>query len=31
MEAITGSDFERAKNNGKFKKVDFLNSFFTGY
>lgn len=31
MEAITGSDFERAKQNGKFNDVDFLESMFTGY
>lgn len=31
MEAITGSDFESARKNGKFKDVDFLESFFTGY
>ena len=24
MEAITGSDFERARKNGKFEEVDFL-------
>jgi hypothetical protein len=31
MEAITGSEFERLKNKGKFAGVDFLESFFTGY
>jgi hypothetical protein len=31
MEAIKDSDFERAKKNGKFKDVDFLESLFTGY
>ena len=31
MEAITGSEFERVKKNGKFEGVDFLKSFFTGY
>ena len=31
MEAITGSEFERVKKNGKFKDVDFLKSLFTGY
>ena len=31
MEAITGSEFEEARKNGKFKKIDFLESFFTGY
>ena len=31
MEAITGSDFERARKNGKFEEVDFLESLFTGY
>lgn len=31
MEAITGKDFENARQYGKFKGVDFLNSFFTGY
>jgi hypothetical protein len=31
MEAITGSKFERVRKNGKFKKVDFLESLFTGY
>ena len=31
MEAITGSEFERVKSKGKFKGVDFLESFFTGY
>lgn len=31
MEAVRGSDFEKARKNGKFKKVDFLNSIFTGY
>lgn len=31
MEAITGSEFERVRKNGKFKKVDFLESLFTGY
>lgn len=31
MEAITGSEFERVKKLGKFKDVDFLESFFTGY
>ena len=31
MEAITGSEFERVKKNGKFKDIDFLESLFTGY
>ena len=31
MEAITGSEFERVKKNGKFKDIDFLKSLFTGY
>lgn len=31
MEAITGSEFERVRKNGKFKDVDFLESLFTGY
>ena len=31
MEAITGSEFERVRKNGKFKNVDFLESLFTGY
>lgn len=31
MEAITGSEFERVRKNGKFRDVDFLESLFTGY
>ena len=31
MEAITGSDFEHAKQYGKFQNIDFLESLFTGY
>lgn len=31
MEAVTGSDFERAYSKGKFKGIDFLESLFTGY
>jgi hypothetical protein len=31
MEAITGSQFEKVRENGKFKEVDFLESLFTGY
>ena len=31
MEAITGSEFEKVREHGKFKKVDFLESLFTGY
>ena len=31
MEAITGSDFEKARQKGKFKDIDFLESLFTGY
>lgn len=31
MEAIKDSNFERARKNGKFKDVDFLESLFTGY
>ena len=31
MEAITDSDFEKARANGKFKDIDFLESMFKGY
>lgn len=31
MESIRDSEFERARINGKFKDVDFLESLFTGY
>ena len=31
MEAVTGSEFEEARKNGKFADVDFLESLFTGY
>lgn len=31
MEAITNQDFINARKNGKFEKIDFLESFFTGY
>lgn len=31
MEAIRDSDFKRARINGKFEGVDFLESLFTGY
>ena len=30
MEAVTGSEFERVREKGKFKDVDFLESLFTG-
>lgn len=31
FEAVTGNDFKKAYSKGKFKGVDFLESFFTGY
>jgi hypothetical protein len=31
MEPITGSEFEKVRQKGKFKDVDFLESLFTGY
>lgn len=31
MEAITGSEFEKVREKGKFQDVDFLESLFTGY
>ena len=31
LEAITGSEFERLHEKGKFQDVDFLESIFTGY
>ena len=31
FEAIYGSDFEKSRQNGKFKEIDFLESLFTGY
>lgn len=31
FEAIRGEDFEKARQNGKFEDVDFLESLFTGY
>lgn len=31
FEPITGSDFERVRKKGKFSKIDFLESLFTGY
>lgn len=31
MEGVRDSEFERARKNGKFKNVDFLESMFTGY
>lgn len=31
MEKFSDSEFERMRNNGKFKDVDFLESLFTGY
>ncbi len=31
MEPFKDSDFERVKQNGKFKDIDFLESLFTGY
>jgi len=31
LEAIKGSEFERARKNGKFRDIDFLESLFTGY
>lgn len=31
MDKTDGSEFERARKNGKFKDVDFLESLFTGY
>lgn len=31
MESIRDSDFERARKNGKFKDIDFLETLFTGY
>jgi hypothetical protein len=31
MEGTRDSEFERARKNGKFRDVDFLESLFTGY
>lgn len=31
MEAIRDEDFKQARKNGKFKKIDFIESLFTGY
>lgn len=31
MEVFSGKDFENVRKKGKFKDVDFLESFFTGY
>lgn len=31
MNKLQGSEFERARQNGKFQDVDFLESLFTGY
>ena len=31
MEAVTGSEFEKAREHGKFRNIDFLESLFTGY
>ena len=31
MEAVRDDDFIKARNNGKFENIDFLNSLFTGY
>lgn len=31
MEAFKGSEFERVRKLGKFKKIDFLESLFTGF
>ena len=31
MEAVRDQDFYEARKNGKFKKVDFIESLFTGY
>lgn len=31
MEAVKGTEFEKARQNGKYKNVDFLESLFTGY
>jgi hypothetical protein len=31
MEAITGSEFKKVREKGKFQDVDFLESLFTGY
>ena len=31
MEAISGSDFEDARQHGKFEDIDFLESLFKGY
>ena len=31
MEAFTGSQFTEARQRGKFQKIDFLESMFTGY
>lgn len=31
MRRISGNDFSKARKNGKFKEVDFLESYFSGY
>lgn len=31
MRRITGDKFSKARRNGKFKEIDFLESFFTGH
>ena len=31
MEAVKGTEFEKARQNGKYKNIDFLESLFTGY
>jgi hypothetical protein len=31
MRRITGDKFSACRRNGKFKEIDFLQSFFTGY
>ena len=31
FETVSGEDFERHRQNGRFKEIDFINSDFTGY
>jgi hypothetical protein len=31
MRRITGEKFSKARRNGKFQEIDFLESFFTGH
>lgn len=31
MKTVTGEDFKKARQNGGFKGIDFLKSYFTGY